>query len=61
MTLKHLAMSYIVSAFTFVMLALFVEGENPLALFWDMYNFAPIYPLSVLLLAMLTLILPTDD
>lgn len=61
MTLIHLAMSYIVSAFAFVMLALFVEGENPLALFWDVYNFAPIYPLSVLLLAMLTLILPTDE
>lgn len=60
MTLKHLAMSYIASAFAFVMLAVF-GGENPLALFWDVYNFAPIYPLGVLLLAMLTLIIPTDD
>ena len=60
MTLRHLAMSYIASAFAFILLAVF-EGENPLALFWDTYNFAPIYPLSVLLLAMLTLILPTDD
>ena len=61
MTLKHLAISYIVSVFAFILLSVFVEGENPLALFWDMYNFAPIYPLSVLLLAMLTLLLPEED
>ena len=59
--IKALSSSYIVACMMFIFLSLFVEGENPLTVFWAMYDFAPIYPVGLLVVAILTLLLPNQD
>lgn len=59
--LKALSSSYIVVCLVFVVLSVCVEGENPLAVFWDMYDFPPIYPIGLLGIAILALFLPSQD
>ena len=59
--IKALSSSYIVACMMFIFLSLFVEGENPLSVFWDVYDFPPIYCVWLLAMAILTLLLPNQD
>ena len=59
--IKAISTSYIVVCLMFVVLSVLVEGASPLAVFWDMYDFAPIYPIGLLAIAILTLLLPNQD
>lgn len=60
-TIKALSSSYIGACLMFVVLSVCVEGENPLAVFWDIYDFPPIYPIGLLGVAILALFLPNQD
>ena len=59
--IKTISTSYIVVCLMFVVLSVCVEGENPLAVFWDIYDFPPIYPIGLLGVAILALFLPSQD
>lgn len=59
--IKALSTSYIIACMMFIFLSVFVEGENPLAVFWDVYDFPPIYPIGLLGVAILALFLPSED
>ena len=59
--IKALSSSYIVVCLMFVVLSVCVEGASPLTVFWDMYDFPPIYPVGLLGIAILALLLPSQD
>ena len=59
--IKAVSIGYIVACMMFITLSVCVEGENPLTVFWDMYDFAPIYPIGLLGVAILALFLPSQD
>ena len=59
--IKALSSSYIIACMMFVVLSVCVQGECPLTVFWDMYDFAPIYPIGLLGIAILALLLPSQD
>ena len=59
--IKAISSSYIVACMMFITLSVCVEGASPLAVFWDMYDFPPIYPMGLLVIAILALFLPSQD